>query len=115
MYLGLPIGGDTRKLCLWYPIVDCVKSRLFGWKSYDLSMGGRLVLMKSVLSSIPVYFLSFFKAPSDIISILESIFNDIFLFFFFFFWGGRIIEKSLGLNGILFVRKNKRVVWGCGG
>ncbi|GAU37197.1 hypothetical protein TSUD_30620 [Trifolium subterraneum] len=29
-------------------------------------MGGRLVLLKSVLSSLPIYFLSFFKAPAGI-------------------------------------------------
>jgi len=44
-------------------------------------MGGRLILLKSVLSSIPIYFLFFFKAPSGIISSIESIFNA-------FFWGG---------------------------
>jgi hypothetical protein len=44
-------------------------------------MGGRLVLLRSVLSSIPVYFLSFFKAPIGTISSLESIFKS-------FLWGG---------------------------
>jgi exonuclease III len=81
LYLGLPIGGDPRKLVFWYPLVDRIKRRLSDWKSRNLSMGGRLILLKSVLSSIPVYFLSFFKAPSGIISILESLFNA-------FFWGG---------------------------
>jgi len=33
-----------------------------------------LVLLKSILSSILVYFLSFFKAPAGIISSIESIF-----------------------------------------
>ncbi|GAU30447.1 hypothetical protein TSUD_392600 [Trifolium subterraneum] len=35
-----------------------------GWQSRFLSFGGRLVLLKSVLTSLPVYVLSFFKAPS---------------------------------------------------
>ncbi|GAU44688.1 hypothetical protein TSUD_183460 [Trifolium subterraneum] len=35
-----------------------------GWQSRFLSFGGRLVLLKSVLTSLPVYALSFFKAPS---------------------------------------------------
>ncbi|GAU25950.1 hypothetical protein TSUD_16880 [Trifolium subterraneum] len=34
------------------------------WKCKNLSFGGRLILLMSVLSSILVYFLSFFKAPS---------------------------------------------------
>jgi hypothetical protein len=75
LYLGLPIGSDPRKLAFWYLLVDRIKRRLSDWKSCNLSMGGRLILLKSVLSSIPVYFLSFFKTPSGIISTLESLFN----------------------------------------
>jgi hypothetical protein len=62
VYLGLPIGGDSRKLRFWKPVVDCIVARLSSWKNKFLSLGGRLVLLKSVMSSLPVYFLSFFKA-----------------------------------------------------
>jgi len=79
LYLGLPIGGDPQKLKFCQPLIGRIKSRLSGWKSRNLSLGGRLVLLKSVLSSLPVYFLSFFKAPACIISSIESIFN----FYFF--------------------------------
>jgi hypothetical protein len=81
LYLGLSIGGDPRKLVFWEPAVANIKSRLLGWQSRFLSFGGRLTLLKSVLSSIPVYALSFFKAPSGIISLIESLFIN-------FFWGG---------------------------
>ena len=67
-------------------------------------MGGRLILVKFVLLSILVYFHSFFKVPSNIIFILESIFNA---FFFAGGWGVgcdvRIVGQLLGLNEILFV------------
>ena len=56
-------------------MLHTIKSRLSGWQSRFLSFGGQLVLLKSVLTSLPVYALSFFKAPSGIISIIESIFN----------------------------------------
>ena len=49
------------------------------WNCKHLSLGGRLVLLKSVLSSLPVYALSFFKAPSGIVSSIESILNCFFL------------------------------------
>ena len=74
VYLGLPIGGDPRKLDFWRPILNSIKPRLSNWKSKFLSFGGRLILLKSVLSSLPVYFLSFFKAPTGIISSIEAIF-----------------------------------------
>lgn len=50
--------------------------------------GGRLILLKSVLSSLPVYFLSIFKAPTGIISSIESIFKN-------FFWGGCEVSKKI--------------------
>lgn len=77
VYLGLSIGGDPRRLAIWEPVLQTIKSRLLGWQSRFLSYGGRLVLLKSVLTALPVYALSFFKAPSGIISVIESIFNKI--------------------------------------
>ncbi|CAJ2638568.1 unnamed protein product [Trifolium pratense] len=81
LYLGLQIGGDPRRLSFWEPMLIRIKNRLSGWKSRFLSFGGRLVLLKSVLTSLPVYTLSFFKAPSGTISSIESLFIK-------FFWGG---------------------------
>ena len=100
VYLGLPIGGNARRLSFWEPIINRIKSRLSGWNSKHLSMGGRLVLLKSVLSSLPVYALSFFKALLGIVSSIESMFN-----FFFFFLGGGVMTtvKYHGWIGKLFV------------
>jgi hypothetical protein len=81
VYFGLPIGGDSTKLSFWKPVVDRIVTRLSSWNNKFLSFGGRLILLKVVLSSLPVYFLSFFKAPTGIISSIESIFKN-------FFWGG---------------------------
>jgi len=78
VYLGLPIGGDARCLSFWDPVIDRIKS---DWKSKNLSFGSRLILLKSVLSSLPVHALSFFRAPTGIISSIESILIN-------FFWGG---------------------------
>ncbi|PNY15749.1 cysteine-rich receptor-like protein kinase, partial [Trifolium pratense] len=56
--------GDPRRLGFWEPVLDRLKNRLSGWRSRFLSFGGRLVLLKSVLTSLLVYALSVFKAPS---------------------------------------------------
>jgi len=64
MYLGLPIGGDARRLSFWDPVLDRLKSRLSEWKSRNLSYGGLLILLKSVMSSLPIYTLSFFQSSS---------------------------------------------------
>ncbi|KEH16957.1 hypothetical protein MTR_0061s0090 [Medicago truncatula] len=81
VYLGLSIGGDPRRLIFWEPLLRSIKTRLSGFNSRFLSFGGRLVLLKSILTSLPVYALSFFKASLGIISSLDSIFT-------FFFCGG---------------------------
>ena len=97
VYLGLPIGGDARRLSFWDPLITRLKFRLSGWKSKHLSFDSRLVLLMYVLSSMSIYALSFFKAPSGIISFIESILNC-------FFWEGMTTTKKyLGLIGILCV------------
>jgi hypothetical protein len=110
LYLGLPIGGNPRLLSFWDPVVNRIKSRLSAWQSRYLSFGGRLILLKSVLTALPVYALSFFKAPSGTISSIESLLIK-------FFWGGgvRIIGKSLGLIGGLCVIERSMEAWGLGG
>ncbi|MCH81219.1 cysteine-rich receptor-like protein kinase, partial [Trifolium medium] len=64
LYLGLPISGDPRRLGFWEPVLTRIQNRLSGWKSRFLSFGGRLILLKFVLTSLSVYALSFFKALS---------------------------------------------------
>lgn len=51
MYLGLPIGGYARQLSFWDPVVARMKSRLSEWNSRTLLFGGRLILLKSIISS----------------------------------------------------------------
>nr|KYP43495.1 Putative ribonuclease H protein At1g65750 family [Cajanus cajan] len=80
-YLGLPIGANPRLLKTWDPVISKVQKRLSKWKGKNLSFGGRSVLLKSILHSIPIYYLSFFKASTSIITILESLFRR-------FLWGG---------------------------
>jgi len=74
LYLSLFIGGDPRRLAFWDPVMHTIKSRLSAWKNCFLSFGGRPTLLKSVMTSLLVYILSFFIAPSGIISSIESLF-----------------------------------------
>ena len=57
-YLGLPLGGNPSSLSFWNPVIERVAKRVEGWHKGCLSRGGRLVLLQSVLRSIPIYFLS---------------------------------------------------------
>ena len=63
-----------------------IRAKLSVWNGRFLSLAGRLCLVKSVLSFIPLFYLSLFKAS-------ESVFNNIISIQRRFLWGwGR--EKS---------------------
>ncbi|XP_022003475.1 uncharacterized protein LOC110900926 [Helianthus annuus] len=48
----------------WDPVVTKFRNKLNNWRAKNLSFGGRLTLVKVVLSSLPLYFFSMFKAPN---------------------------------------------------
>ncbi|GMI69299.1 hypothetical protein HRI_000599200 [Hibiscus trionum] len=62
-YLGLPLGATRNSAHLWDPVIKNFSVKLGGWKSKFLSLGGRITLIKSILNSLPVYFISLFKMP----------------------------------------------------
>jgi len=62
-YLGLEVGGNPRKKKFWDPVLNKLKARLNVWKGWFLSMAGRICLIKSVLTSTPLYYLFLFRAP----------------------------------------------------
>ena len=47
------------------------KKKLSSWKGKFLSYGGRLVLIKSVLSSLAMFMMSFFEVPKGILKKLD--------------------------------------------
>ncbi|XP_071713183.1 uncharacterized protein [Rutidosis leptorrhynchoides] len=81
MHLGLPIGQKMNRLHHWEFVIEKFKSRLVDWKAKSMFFGGRLTLIKSVLSSLPLYAFSLFRVPSNVINALEGIRRK-------FFWGG---------------------------
>lgn len=58
-YLGLLLGANPRRKSIRATIIEKCQRRLASWKKRFLSFGGRLTLIKSVLSSLPVYYVSF--------------------------------------------------------
>ncbi|CAI8598593.1 unnamed protein product [Vicia faba] len=58
---GLSVGGNHMNLIFWKPITNSLKSKLSSWKEIFLSIGGRVTLLNTVLSNLPIYQLSFYK------------------------------------------------------
>ncbi|KAL5546826.1 hypothetical protein UlMin_006513 [Ulmus minor] len=71
-YLGIPLGGNPNSVELWNPVVEKVGKGLDGWKKTFLYNGGRLTLIQSVLSSLPIYFMSLFKMSKVVTGTLEK-------------------------------------------
>ncbi|GKC15546.1 hypothetical protein Tco_1012328 [Tanacetum coccineum] len=63
----------------WQPIIDRFSEKLSSWKAKNVSYGGRLTLVKSVLGSLPLYYFSLFRAPLKVINVLEGIRRQFFL------------------------------------
>ncbi|GKB67722.1 RNA-directed DNA polymerase, eukaryota, reverse transcriptase zinc-binding domain protein [Tanacetum coccineum] len=65
------------------------KSKLSSWKANLLSIGGRLTLIKSVLGSLGIYYMSLFKVPELVLKALERLRAE-------FFWGSEVIKAIHG-------------------
>ncbi|GKD22429.1 RNA-directed DNA polymerase, eukaryota, reverse transcriptase zinc-binding domain protein [Tanacetum coccineum] len=77
-YLGTKVGGGISRSNSWDDIIAKVSSRLSKWKLKTLSIGGRLTLIKSVLSSMPLYHMSIYKVPIGVLNKLESLRRNFF-------------------------------------
>jgi len=72
-YLGVPLGANMRKVSSWQGVLDKVQSKLQSWKGTCLSRAGRVVLIKAMLSSLPLYYLSLFKIPAKVAQEINKI------------------------------------------
>lgn len=72
-YLGLPLRGLVNSIKLWQPIVEKFEARLARWKARSLSMGGKVTLLKSVLVSLSIFFMSIFQILVEVKERLDRI------------------------------------------
>ena len=72
-YLGIPMTHRRLRNSEWQCVIDRFEKRLAMWKGKLLSSGGRLVLINSVLSSLPIFMMSFFEVPIGVLKKLDAI------------------------------------------
>jgi mannosylglycoprotein endo-beta-mannosidase len=70
-YLGLPLGISKPSLEHFLPIVQRVERRLCGIADF-LDYGGKLLMVKSVLSSLPISFMACLDVPITIKDQIEK-------------------------------------------
>ncbi|XP_071733554.1 uncharacterized protein [Rutidosis leptorrhynchoides] len=81
-YLGLPLISTRLYAKDCTSLLEKVRERIQDWKNKSLSFAGRLQLIKSVLISIQVYWISMFVIPKNVIYDIEKMLRS-------FLWGGK--------------------------
>jgi len=72
-YLGITIYGNHRKKEFWNPIILKIQHTLSMWKGRLLSMTEKICLIKSFITTLPLFYFSFFKAPKQVCETIKSI------------------------------------------
>jgi hypothetical protein len=80
-YLSTPIFDHAINSVVSDPILVKMRKRLDPWKSKYLSVGGRLILTNSYLSSLSMYSIGFYLLPKECHHKINSIGSN-------FFWQG---------------------------
>lgn len=89
-YLGVPVSGGRLHVIDWLPLDEKLLKRLDGWKGKSLSSGGRLTLLMSCLSSIPIYCMSMYLLPKTVIKRMDKTRKR-------FMWQGGSMKKKYHL------------------
>lgn len=94
-YLGFPIKHKGAQQDFKF-ILDCIQSKLAGWKANLLSLAGRIILTKSVTSIIPNYMMQCVALPPKIDKLNRN-----------FIWGSSENKKKIHLIGCNKITKAK--------
>ena len=84
-YLGIPMQVTKLKNADWNVLLERIEKKLSSSKGKHLSVGGRLVLINSVLISLPMFMMSFFEVPRVILRKLDYLRSRFF---------GKLIAKK---------------------
>eukprot|EP00253_Pinus_taeda_P019238 PITA_19238 len=90
-YLGLPISSGSNKRSLWSELISKIKAKIAVWGGHWLTKGGKVILIKAVLSALPIYQAAFLFAPRNVTEQISKLLRD-------FLWqGGKGNENKIHL------------------
>ncbi|QHO25231.1 Putative ribonuclease H protein [Arachis hypogaea] len=89
-YLGVPILHSKVSKHTFEGIINKLQARLNAWKASSLSLAGRVTLVKSVLSSMPLYNMQSAVLPSYTCNMIDRICRN-------FLWGNTEQTKKIHL------------------
>jgi hypothetical protein len=65
-YLGLPLSVSRLKRIHFQPLEDKVAGKLVPWIGKHVIMAGRSSIIKSVLTSIAIYYITILNVPVEV-------------------------------------------------
>ena len=89
-YLGLPLGMKRKSIQVCDGVEERFRKKLALWKRQYISKWGRLTLIKSTFSNLPIYTMSLYRMPTEVRLRLEKIQRD-------FLWGGGNLDRKIHL------------------
>eukprot|EP00253_Pinus_taeda_P002612 PITA_02612 len=89
-YLGNQLDIHPTRMKNWQDVIDKIKKRLASWSFRSLNIPNRIVLLKSILQSIPIYPLSIRETSKGVCTKLKEIFGK-------FVWGGPKQQRKWAL------------------
>ena len=91
MYLGLPLAKETIKSEIWVKLIEKLRGKLQSWGVHWLNLAGRTILIKAILTALPIYQFATTLAPAGIHKHMELIIRS-------FIWqGGKQDTKKFSL------------------
>ncbi|XP_058756625.1 uncharacterized protein LOC131629842 [Vicia villosa] len=88
IYLGAPIFVGRPKASHFQFVADRIHIKLAAWKASLLSMAGRVQLVKSVIHSMMIHYMTVYNWPASIIKNIEKWMRN-------FIWSGNLDKKKL--------------------
>lgn len=100
-YLGIPLSEYAYKSANWEALLNKMKARLSNWTYRALNTASRLILVKSVLQTMPAYMFSALAAPKAVYKSIRSIQRS-------FLWNGASKQSKWALIKWTDICKPKR-------
>jgi len=72
-YLGAPLIASAHKHSSWKQLLEKLEARLSLWTHRALNMASRLILIKAVLNSMPLYLFSILAAPKWVLKEIKNL------------------------------------------
>jgi hypothetical protein len=89
-YLGIPLTGAATSSISWDSLLLSISNRMRNWAFRPLNLASRLVLLKSVLQTLPTYLFTALAAPKKVIKAIRTLQRN-------FLWQGLQPKKKWAL------------------